>query len=317
MMRMTLMSDVLCKNVSTNAVFTQAHEQGWAAARLVDRELQFSTATGFQDALQSGFFFIEQPMPQISLEAGDGFARSFYLKSSDDKKLDYRELNADQIGSYQGFYARTEDQTEQFFLEAKNWERYYPKPVKEQAVEMRDFAIAILNGVLERLPIPPHLFAKATGGAMTVQGTHTLTFNHFRPDVRRRGLNVHKDSGWVTLLRSPWPGLEVDVGGRWRAINPIDNSFIVNFGCAFEILTRALPMPVKAAAHRVVSQQRRHDDEDRFSYALFVDSSLSRDVTEGLFEASERGELEFVCNFNNFLEAILNNTYDRDGKGLY
>lgn len=298
-------------------IFAEAERQGWPAARMAAGRLEFSTANGFEHALQTGFFFIKQPDPPISLEAGDSFARSFYLGREHNSGVDYRHLVSGVVGAHQGYYARTNDQTEQFFLEAKNWERFYPAPLCKQAIEMRDFAIAILISVLDRLQIAPDLLDRATGGAITAKGTHTLTFNHFRPTVPQRGLNVHKDSGWVTLLRSLWRGLQVDFEGEWRPINPIEGSFIVNFGCAFEILTRCLDTPVKAALHRVARQSKRKGQEDRFSYAMFIDSSLSDDVSNGLFELSKSGDLSFVCNFNEFLSSILASTYDKYGKGLY
>jgi hypothetical protein len=298
-------------------IFAEAEKQGWPAARMAAGRLEFSTMNGFDRALQTGFFFIKQPDPQISLEAGDSFARRFYLGSEHNAGIDYRRLISDVVGAHQGYFARTNDQTEQFFLESKNWGRFYPAPLCRQAVEMRDFAIKILLSVLDRLQIAPDLYDRATGGAISAKGTHTLTFNHFRPAVSQRGLNVHKDSGWVTLLRSLWRGLEVEFEGDWKPINPIEGTFIVNFGCAFEILTRRLKQPVSAASHRVMRQVKTRDQEDRFSYAMFIDSSLSADVSEGLFELSECGELSFVCDFNEFLASILDNTYKRHGKGLY
>ena len=81
----------------------------------------------------------------------------------------------------------------------------------------------------------------ATGHALSGRGTYHLTFNHFRPEIDARGLNVHKDSGWVTVLRSLDPGLEVQRDGRWEPIDPEPGWFIVNFGCAMEILHETRP----------------------------------------------------------------------------
>lgn len=191
---------------------------------------------------------------------------------------------------------------------------------------MRTFSLSILRAVLHHLDLPEELWDEATGRALSDRGTYHLTFNHFRPEVRARGLNIHKDSGWVTVLRSVEPGLEVDRDGRWCPITPVPGTFIVNFGCAMEILTGAARTPVAAVAHRVVEQGAeqaagqaagRGGRPDRWSYALFVDSSLDPQVSPGLFGYRPGTGLHLVTDFDRFLTDIVHNTYQRDTKGLY
>jgi len=116
------------------------------------------------------------------------------------------------------------------------------------------------------------------------------------------------------VLRSLEPGLEVLRGAEWLPITPRVGAFIVNFGCAMEILTRNSRTPVAAVAHRVVEQ--RPDDRtgpDRFSYALFLDSDINADLYRYDFS---RG-LVLEVNFKEFLDDILRNTYRHDSEGLY
>lgn len=311
MMTMTMSSDHISK------IADGAARQGWPAAWLERGALRFTHADGFEQAARTGFFFIAQPEVPIDLTAGDHFARHFHRAPYVTGDLDYRLLTDDVVGRFQGYYVRDEDQTEQFFLESKNWSRYYPLALANQAQAMRDLSLAILRATLTNLPIPSALVHQATGGALTDAGTNTLTFNHFRPEIGRRGLNIHKDSGWVTLLRSLRPGLEVLVDDEWRPITPIEGTFIVNFGCAMEILTQNFHIPVVAASHRVVEQRPSNHLEDRFSYALFVDSSLDPAVSSGLHRFQADGTLAFHCSFETFLTDILANTYRKDGRGLY
>ena len=71
-------------------------------------------------------------------------------------------------------------------------------------------------------------------------------------------------------------------------------------------------------AHRVVEQQARPEGvPDRFSYALFVDSSLDTAQCEGLYRFDPQNGLVLAADFNTFLDKILANTYDRDTEGLY
>jgi hypothetical protein len=294
----------------------------WQVARLADGELHFSTDGGPTRALEDGFFLVRCP-DGMSLAAGDRFARSFYLPPADeagegDPYRGYAGWTPDRLAEHEGYFRRDVDQTEQFFLERRFWDAVYPAELARQAAAMQVFAIELLRAALRHIDLPPALWDEATGGCLSGRGMYHLTFNHFRPEVRARGLNIHKDSGWVTVLRSIEPGLEVERGGRWCPIEPLPDHFIVNFGCAMEILTRRTMTPVAAVAHRVVEQVKHHPEQpDRFSYALFLDSSLDEAVCPGLLRYVPGAGLEVEMNFKEFLDRILHDTYQVHTVGLY
>jgi hypothetical protein len=292
----------------------------WAAARLDDGRLTFDTPDGFERALADGFFFVQKPVG-FDLTAGDRFAANFYLDrsgSEDDEYRGFRAWGAARLAKREGYYCRDADQVEQFFLEARFWNEVFPGALSRQAREMLDFSVAVVRAILERLDLPREILEKATGGILSGRGAYHLTFNHFRPHIRARGLNIHKDSGWITMLRSLERGLEVRRGRQWLPIVPRPDAFVMNFGCAIEILTKDTRTPVAAVAHRVVEQRVRHEGvPDRFSYALFVDSSLDAARCEGLYRFDPQAGLVLAANFNTFLDKILANTYDRDTEGLY
>lgn len=292
----------------------------WAVARLDHAKLIFDTPNGFERALADGFFFVRKPVG-FDLTAGDRFAANFYLDGSggdDDEYRGFRAWGAARLAEREGYYCRDADQVEQFFLEARFWNEVFPAALSRQAREMRDFSVAVIRAILERLDLPREILEKATGGILSGRGTYHLTFNHFRPHIRARGLNIHKDSGWITMLRSLEPGLEVRRGRQWLPIVPRPDAFVMNFGCAIEILTKDTRTPVAAVAHRVVEQQARPEGvPDRFSYALFVDSSLDTAQCEGLYRLDQQAGLVLAVDFNAFLDEVLANTYDRDTEGLY
>ncbi len=289
----------------------------WQIAHLAGGALVFDTSPGLSQALRDGFFFVAQPAG-LDLTAGDRFAQSFYRQAGGDPYRGFTAWTPDRLALHEGYYRREVDQTEQFFLERRFWTTVYPPELAAQAVAMQRFALAILTAVLGEIDLPRALWDQATGGCASDAGTYHLTFNHFRPSVRARGLNVHKDSGWVTVLRSLEPGLEVDRGGTWVPIDPIPGYFIVNFGCAMEVLTRRSRTPVAAVAHRVVEQPDTGGAKpDRFSYALFADSSLDESVCPGLFGYDPGRGLALEMNFRTFLDEILKNTYQEHTSGLY
>ncbi|QYG08883.1 2OG-Fe(II) oxygenase family protein [Janthinobacterium sp. PAMC25594] len=291
-------------------------EYPWASAKLENDALVFAAPGGLSQALQDGFFFIDIPA-QLDLSAGDLFATNFYQSCSGgpfDSYQGFHAWSADRLAEHEGYFVRDTDQVEQFFLESRFWDRVFPPVLTLQAIAMRNLGLAILRAVLAQLDIPTQLWNPATGGCLSDKGSYHMTFNHFRPSVRARGLNTHKDSGWVTVLRSLEPGLEVRRGDSWLPITPRAGTFIVNFGCAMEMLTRHSHTPVAAVAHRVAEQ--RPDGRtcpDRFSYALFLDSGMGED----LYQYDAAHGLVSTMPFKEFLDNILRNTYQLGTEGLY
>jgi 2OG-Fe(II) oxygenase superfamily len=290
-------------------------------ARIHKGSVDFASVGGFDRARVDGFFFIEQP-PDLSLDAGDRFARGFYQQHApddpDSEFTGYSVYTEENTGPRQGYFCRQNDQTEQFFLERNNWARVLPESLATQAEAMRRLSLAILDFVLRELDIPQSLWHRATGGAITGEGCYHLTFNHFRPQISARGLNIHKDSGWVTLLRSTDDGLEVQAGDGWESVSPAAGHLIVNFGCALEILTRSSERPLSAVAHRVRQQVPREGagQADRVSYGLFVDSELDRGPEARLYEHFG-GQLIDRGSPSRFVDAIVERTYDTEDVGLY
>jgi len=290
-------------------------------SKFIDDKLCFENGKeGFLTAISDGFFFLEQPK-NIDLSPGDIFASNFYKDRGDDTRYDdyrgFKNFTSDKLAKNEGYYCRNQDQTEQFFLEKRFWDKVYPRNLVKLAKGLEQLSIDILHNILLNLKIPKNLWNKATGGCTHQEGMYHLTFNHFRPEQDSRGLNTHKDSGWVTILRSEEPGLEAYINNKWRPINPKRGYFIINFGCAFEILTTHLPNQVNAITHRVTQQFKQSEyQNDRFSYALFADSSLKKEVCMGLYEY-KNDKLKLKMNFDEFLDQILENTYKKDTVGLY
>lgn len=139
---------------------TNTNGHAWQKAQLRPRDgtLVFDQENGIERALKDGFFYVQQP-PDMEMTAGDHFARSFYLPTTpggdDDPYHGFALWTAEQLGPHQGYFRRQADQTEQFFLESTWWDTVYPKELAQQAANMRDFALAILRGVLNYLDLPP------------------------------------------------------------------------------------------------------------------------------------------------------------------
>lgn len=292
-------------------------------SQIIDDKLIFDNQEkGFFTALHDGFFFLKIP-DGIDLSSGDLFATNFYKDKHNAHPLNdfrgFKQYTPDKLAQHEGYYCRKVDQTEQFFLEKRFWDDIYPRTLVNLANQLKDLSIIILNNILLKLNIPQKIWYKATGGCSNNKGMYHLTFNNFRPEKEVRGLNIHKDSGWITILRSLEPGLEAYINEEWIPITPKQGYFIINFGCAFEILTKSMPQPVNAITHKVTQQFKSSDRADnRFSYALFADSALNKEVCKGLYEYDFKTQkLVFKMDLKTFLDNILKATYHENTVGLY
>lgn len=94
-----------------------------------------------------------------------------------------------------------------------------------------------------------------------------------------QGVGAHKDSsGWLTFLYQVGneEGLEVlSSSGEWIRAPPIPNSFVVNFGNAFEAATEGA---VKATVHRVIAPGP--ESNVRYSIPFFMGLPLDMTVSE-------------------------------------
>ena len=281
-----------------------------ARSQIIGERLVFDETNGFTRALAQGFFLVRIP-EGVDTTAGDLFAANFF-KSCDGGELDcfkgYR--NAVVPGEYQGYFDRENDQWENFYIELANW-ALLPSDVTLLGHQMTDIGIKILRNVLKFLDIPQCEWTKLTSGLSNKLGHQMLAFNHFRSDKPMRGSKFHRDSGWVTVLRSTEPGLLALVEGKLGAINPEPGYFIVNFGSSIEVLTEGFLTPVHANVHGVARTEREAGQAERISYVVFLDSNLA-----GTIYRYENGKPQALQSVAEFAVQEVSRTYDNNDRDL-
>ncbi|KXS95852.1 hypothetical protein AC578_7883 [Pseudocercospora eumusae] len=112
---------------------------------------------------------------------------------------------------------------------------------------------------------------------------HRIKLLRYPPSAKAQnesqGVGAHKDSsGWLTFLYQVdnEPGLEVmSASGEWIPATPIDGSFVVNFGNAFDAATEGA---VKATVHRVIAPGL--ESPVRYSIPFFQGLPLDMTVSE-------------------------------------
>ncbi|GAB7335416.1 hypothetical protein MBLNU13_g07787t1 [Cladosporium sp. NU13] len=141
-----------------------------------------------------------------------------------------------------------------------------------------------------------HFFGRDKASPPGELGSATATIHSYLPPQHRikllryppsppntqggsQGVGAHKDSsGWLTFLYQVGneEGLEVlSSSGEWIPARPIPNSFVVNFGNAFEAATEGA---VKATIHRVMAPGP--DSNVRYSIPFFMGLPLDMTVSE-------------------------------------
>ena len=137
--------------------------------------------------------------------------------------------------------------------------------------------------------------AKATSKVAENNGQYYLAFHHYRPEKRNIGIEAHKDFNYITVLSINKPGLIAKLNGVWGSVLPKENCFIVNFGCALELLVNDTNR-LTAALHAVEQIQ---DQEGRISFGLFADGASE----SPLYRADKDGSLEVL--FPRYQDYIL------------
>ena len=268
-------------------------------AYIENSKLYFDSKDGFRQSLKEGMFMLRIP-GFIDIAECDLFAQNFYKGPSSQQYNfeNYREAYAKfreytcQLfdDSLLGFHERV-DQIEQFLLEKRFWDEWYPNPIKEVAYQLCSISTLIVRTILQAIDIAPRDYDIATGGCASSKGSYHLTFNHYRPSILTKGLSSHKDDGFTTILRTVSPGLEVNRYDKWERVNVDKDYFIINFGLAMEILTKKSSCPVSAIMHRV-SQQKN----DRWSWGHFSSSQCVSEYDQGIYEFTIENGLRRICD---------------------
>ena len=266
-------------------------------ARLSGNRLAFDSATGFARSISQGFFLLRIPQG-MECDPVDQFARQFYLPGSG-----YREMEVP--GAYQGYFDRPHDQWENFYIERDNWS-LLPPAVALLGAQMASIGLHVLRNTLAFLELPAPDWPRVSAGLSDNRGHQMLAFNHFRSLKNARGCKFHRDSGWVTVLRSTEPGLYAWVDGQIRAINPLPGYFIINFGSSFEVLTERLATPVRANIHGVAQLEPRPPEHERTSCTLFLDSALDANLYQ-----YRNGRAVAVQSVADFAVQEVARTYDQ------
>lgn len=238
-------------------------------AEIYNDALFFKNDIDYELALKEGVFFVKIP-EDIDLYSGIKFCENFYKEKNNSVEDKYRGFNKLSYEDSILGYSDRHDQVEQVQLEISLWNKYFTKELEGLLRKMNKFSLLIVENIFEKVGIESKYWDVITGEASKDQALQYCIFNHYRPEADRVGITKHKDSGFITTLYSPEPGLEAFTHGAWSPINPEDGYFTINLGHSFEVLTEKQNMPVVAVEHRVREIKKTNNDPDRYSFGTYI-----------------------------------------------
>ncbi|GLJ22872.1 hypothetical protein SUGI_0431370 [Cryptomeria japonica] len=124
----------------------------------------------------------------------------------------------------------------------------YREVVGKYCTEVRALVLSLLATISESLGLQTDYLDKALG-----KHAQHMAINYYPrcPDPELTfGLPAHSDPNALTiLLQADVSGLQVLKNGRWSAVRPIPNAFVVNIGDQLQVLTNGI---YKSGIHRAV-----------------------------------------------------------------
>ena len=229
-----LNSQIPVATLSDDSASTEAH-------------LSFVTPGELDRAWELGLFYLKTP-GNLNLE----FARQFGsgLIETDSP---YRRLP--QYGELEGFIALENNQQTKLALRRERWDQHYPEHIAVFGRQLDSIGIAIIRAVFRQSGIPEALWDRASGGYASGGGDAFLNFVHYDTRTQDWGLRPHTDYGFVTILDTSAPGLQIEMNGEFQDVPVLPGHLTINFGEALNFITAHSDRAVSAVTHRVVSQQ--------------------------------------------------------------
>ncbi|KAG9448160.1 hypothetical protein H6P81_014288 [Aristolochia fimbriata] len=223
-----------------------------------------------------GFFqLINHDISSTLIEAMKCEAQSFFRLPLEEKKKFY-QLPGDSQGYGQAFVLSEEqklDWGDMFTLmtlptnlrKPHLIERLSPsfrETMEAYGHEMQKLALMLLGLMTRALGLEPEEICN-----LFCDGLQTIRMNYYPPCPQPQetiGLSPHSDASALTILVqvNQVHGLEVKKDGKWVAVEPLQDAFIVNIGDQLEIVTNGI---YESVLHRATV----NSEQERLSIATF------------------------------------------------
>ncbi|KAH7862182.1 hypothetical protein Vadar_001170 [Vaccinium darrowii] len=224
---------------------------------------------------QHGFFQVENHgVPEKMIENVMRIAREFFRLPESERLKSYSDDPSKTTRLSTSFNVKTEKVSNwRDFLRLhcyplQNYVHEWPtnppsfrEEVAEYCSSVRGLVLRLLGAISESLGLETDYIDKQLGN----HGQH-MAMNYYPPCPEPEltyGLPGHTDPNLITiLLQDDVPGLQVLHNGKWVAVNPIPNTFIINIGDQMQVISNDR---YKSVLHRAVV----NSDKERISIPAF------------------------------------------------
>ena len=257
-----------------------SREVGLPVASISSEEhLAFASDSDLEVAWDLGLFYLKTP-DELDLESARQFGEGLIATDSP-----YRQVP--QYGELEGFIALENNQQTKLALRRERWDQHYPEHIVVFGRQLDSIGIAIIRAVFRQSGIPEALWDRASGGYASGGGDAFLNFVHYDTRTPDWGLRPHTDYGFVTILDTSAPGLQIEMDGGFEDVPVLPGHLIINFGEALNFITAHSDHAVSAVTHRVLSQQS--GDPVRHGIVYFANPDLDGMLWQFDAVGKERG----------------------------
>ncbi|KAK3434082.1 hypothetical protein EUGRSUZ_L00350 [Eucalyptus grandis] len=215
---------------------------------------------------QDGFFQIKNHgIPEEKVQAIMNIAREFFRLPESERLKNYSDdptkstrlstsfnLKTEKVSNWRDFLRLHCYPLEEYMHEWPTNPPSFRKEVGEYCTRVRELVFKLLEAISESLGLEREYISQNLGK----HGQH-MAMNYYPPCPQPEltyGLPGHTDPNLITiLLQDDVPGLQVLRNGKWVAVNPIPNTFIVNIGDQMQVARD----PEAAMERGANPQQRR------------------------------------------------------------
>ncbi|KAL3742818.1 hypothetical protein ACJRO7_018168 [Eucalyptus globulus] len=224
---------------------------------------------------QDGFFQIKNHgIPEEVVQAIMNIAGEFFRLPESERLKNYSDdpskstrlstsfnIKTEKVSNWRDFLRLHCYPLEEYMHEWPTNPPSFRKEVGEYCTRVRELALKLLEAISESLGLERDYISENLG-----KHGQQMAMNYYPPCPQPEltyGLPRHTDPNLITiLLQDDVPGFQVLRNGKWVAVNPIPNTFIVNIGDQMQVISND---KYKSVLHRALV----NCDRERISIPTF------------------------------------------------